>query len=456
MKNETNKRTKYTFIVLMLVLAISIGYAALTTVLKINSSISVTKAEFLIHFDNVGTVPHKATVTEEAHITNEAKTEISFAATMDLDNYYRFTTDIVNEGSIPGKIKSIELNGLTESQKKFIHYSVKYTESNKVMAIGDYFGPHSGKNITVEVLYKLADDIENDELPTDDMTFDCTFIITFENGNMDEFRARAAANRLMQDVDYFPTSFLNFAYPASTNEHEGIYRLDGTEDDDYPIYFYRGSNANVHNHVSFGGYCWRILRTTNTGGIKIIYNGTPTEDGKCMTLTGNDLIVSNMEMGHTTQWGWNNYNVSPLKTWMSTWYFEHLIKYQAYLEDTPFCNDTSYYIGDISTDCNPDWTISMANGKNNYPIGLISAQEANMAGMGSGETTYPWIYAGTWIMTMSRSGSPTSGWGIQYNKQMITGTGNPAGIRPVVSLNSEVVLSGGDGTQANPYTVSFG
>ena len=141
---------------------------------------------------------------------------------------------------------------------------------------------------------------------------------------------------------------------------------------------------------------------------------------------------------------------------MATWYFEHLINNQDYLEDTPFCNDNSYYIGDISTDCDPDWTVTVANGKNIYPIGLISGQEANMAGMASGESTYPWIYSATDVMTMSRNGTVTHGWGVQYYKQMILGTGNPAGIRPVVSLNSEVVLSGGDGTTTNPYTVSLG
>lgn len=40
------------------------------------------------------------------------------------------------------------------------------------------------------------------------------------------------------------------------------------------IYYFRGNVAN--NNVLWGGYCWKMIRTTYTGGIKMIYNGAPT------------------------------------------------------------------------------------------------------------------------------------------------------------------------------------
>ena len=36
------------------------------------------------------------------------------------------------------------------------------------------------------------------------------------------------------------------------------------------------------NNVIFGGFCWQMIRTTDTGGVKMIYNG-PVEDGKCLS-----------------------------------------------------------------------------------------------------------------------------------------------------------------------------
>ena len=40
------------------------------------------------------------------------------------------------------------------------------------------------------------------------------------------------------------------------------------------IYYYRGVLDN--NNIIWGGYCWTIVRTTYTGGTKMIYNGVPT------------------------------------------------------------------------------------------------------------------------------------------------------------------------------------
>ncbi|MCI8460574.1 MAG: VWA domain-containing protein [Bacilli bacterium] len=48
------------------------------------------------------------------------------------------------------------------------------------------------------------------------------------------------------------------------------------------VYYYYGEAKN--NNVIFGNYCWKIVRTTDTGGVKIIYNGLPTEDGRCNNI----------------------------------------------------------------------------------------------------------------------------------------------------------------------------
>ena len=39
----------------------------------------------------------------------------------------------------------------------------------------------------------------------------------------------------------------------------------------HPVYYFNGAVEN--NNVLFGGFCWKMVRTTDTGGIKMIYNG---------------------------------------------------------------------------------------------------------------------------------------------------------------------------------------
>ena len=53
------------------------------------------------------------------------------------------------------------------------------------------------------------------------------------------------------------------------------------------IYYFNGAVEN--NNVLFGGFCWKIVRTTDTGGVKIVYNGT-LKDGSCNN-TGTDSQI---------------------------------------------------------------------------------------------------------------------------------------------------------------------
>ncbi len=74
-----------------------------------------------------------------------------------------------------------------------------------------------------------------------------------------------------------------------TGEHADAYDRSGTE----KIYHYTttSTNGTIANqqaeeilnkfNVIFGGFCWQILRTTDTGGVKLLYNGIPDSSGTC-------------------------------------------------------------------------------------------------------------------------------------------------------------------------------
>ncbi len=59
-------------------------------------------------------------------------------------------------------------------------------------------------------------------------------------------------------------------------------------------YWYASSDAIANeilekNNVLFAGFCWQTVRTTDTGGIKMIYNGQ-AEDGKCLSTRTTRII----------------------------------------------------------------------------------------------------------------------------------------------------------------------
>ena len=73
-----------------------------------------------------------------------------------------------------------------------------------------------------------------------------------------------------------------------TSTHQDSYDNSGTKD---IYYFYAKTSGSVatqlqdRNNVIFANHCWKMIRTTDTGGVKILYNGE-VEDGKCLSTRG--------------------------------------------------------------------------------------------------------------------------------------------------------------------------
>ena len=67
-----------------------------------------------------------------------------------------------------------------------------------------------------------------------------------------------------------------------TGEHQDTVDNSGTD----KIYYYHASNNEEANsiinkrNVLFGGYCWEMIRTTDSRGVRLLFNGSPS-NGKC-------------------------------------------------------------------------------------------------------------------------------------------------------------------------------
>lgn len=95
-----------------------------------------------------------------------------------------------------------------------------------------------------------------------------------------------------------------------------------------------------------------------------------------------------------------------------------------------------------------------------YPVGLVTIDENVMAGAVSGSSNkYYYLYTGQTFWTMSpRSSGNTTGYYGNFGINNSGGYGNyyvhsyAFGLRPVISLSSEIKLSG-NGTYNNVYEV---
>ena len=112
-----------------------------------------------------------------------------------------------------------------------------------------------------------------------------------EVNSEDQIHVPTAVDIISENV-ITPENPINFANISSSSNGEGLYILPGTESDANPIYYYRGAINN--NNVIFGDYCWQMVRTTDTGGIKMIYNGAVTGNGEtCENTVHADRVLTN-------------------------------------------------------------------------------------------------------------------------------------------------------------------
>lgn len=165
-------KTKLIAIMLVLVLFISVGYAALTTTVRVNGTANIEKQTWLVYFTNVvlGANNNVASEVTPPSVPEGSKDTISLAWEINMDTpgqIYEFTADIVNEGTLDAMIDTatadIVTSSLTADQKKYLDYSITYING---APIEQYDKLASGETKTIKVKLLFRQDIEPEDLPS--------------------------------------------------------------------------------------------------------------------------------------------------------------------------------------------------------------------------------------------------------------------------------------------------
>lgn len=145
---------------ILLVAGVSIGYAALQTTLSINGTTTINKVGWDIHFENI-VVAEGAAENGSAIINANDNTEVTYNVTLgEPGDFYEFSVDIKNAGTLPAKLESIVNPGLTEEEELYANYTVTGMPAvNSVLAAGE------SKTVTIRV--EFDPDIEPEDLPTE-------------------------------------------------------------------------------------------------------------------------------------------------------------------------------------------------------------------------------------------------------------------------------------------------
>ena len=275
-------------------------------------------------------------------------------------------------------------------------------------------------------------------------------------------------------------------------------------------YYYRGNVTN--NYVKFADKYWRIVRINGDGTVRVIYDGTSahangesSEDRQIGTSAFNNSSSNdNAYVGYmygkigasTYAETHANTNDSTIKAYIDNWYKANILgtANEEYLADNIFCNDRSISndnrgTGAGTTSTNYRWhygpwerrnynkdylrndnmklicpqkndafTVSnttSGNGALTYPVGLLSTDEAVLAGGWNVSNNSYYLYSGQWWWTSSprSTGFVRCLFSDGDTSFMDSGIYYPGGVRPVLNLKAEV-LKYGDGTANNPYRLT--
>ena len=252
---------------------------------------------------------------------------------------------------------------------------------------------------------------------------------------------------------------------------------------------------------------WRIIRTNADGSIKLLYAGTSPDTEKAFigesafNSTENDPMYVGYKYGTTGSLENNrlNTNNSTIKTYVDNWYKNNLTAYTKYLSnDAVYCNDRTLASGQTSTskefnyasykriyinkqptynctNMSDAFSVNNTSAKLDYPVGLMSIDELSYAGghaYNSLDAPYAWYYTNANGESITGSVafwalSPDYWVGSFSSVWRVGGSSNPGSLgrdrvvssialRPSVSLLSCNLISRGDGSANNPYTVYIG
>ncbi len=277
-KFQTNRRA----FILMAVLCMGIGFAFLSSNLTITGNTSVSGNSWNVYFTNVQVTDGSVGATVVPTTSGTNTTSIDYTVTLDKPgDFYEFTVDVVNNGTIDAMIQSVNMTSLDTDVEKYLSYTATYLDGtelaqNNVLEADD--------SATYKVRVEFKKNISASDLDEEGVNLHLTFGLNYVQSTVKTKKfITLVRNSALSD------SSINFGAISSASNGRGLYVMNSTTEDDYPIYYYRGNVSN--NNAKFAGFCWKIVRTTETGGTKLIYNGTPNASGQCVNTTGNSTQI---------------------------------------------------------------------------------------------------------------------------------------------------------------------
>ena len=201
-KLQKNTGKKYIAIAIVLLLAISIGYAALSTTLTINGTANIAANSWLIYFTNVQVKTGSVTATQVPTTSGTSTTTLTWGVNLQTPgDFYEYNVDVKNDGTIDAMIGSLSNTPLTTIQAKYLDYTVTYSDG---ATIEQYDKLDSNETVTLKVRVEYKTDLNPEDLPTENTPVTLTYTSNYVQADSNA-KNRKVALGIGDTVNYTTT-----------------------------------------------------------------------------------------------------------------------------------------------------------------------------------------------------------------------------------------------------------
>lgn len=168
---KKNKKMSLIILLLIIIFGITLGYATLSSSLNINGISIINNAKWDIHFENIQFRDENATATTPAEINDDGNTITFEVNLLKPGDFYEFTVDVKNAGTIDGMLESITATINNQPEDNLPNYLCFYISYSDDIPMQYHHLLKAGESVNYKVHLGYKTEIDPSDLPETDQTF---------------------------------------------------------------------------------------------------------------------------------------------------------------------------------------------------------------------------------------------------------------------------------------------
>ena len=199
---RNNKKSAVLYMLLLLIVGLSVGYSLLRTNLNINGTSKINNATWDVHFDNLVINSNSVGLSDGDVAANIDANETTVQYTVTLNkpgDFYEFTVDAVNEGSINAMVENYTITMNDQPITDFptyLDYIISYNDGIRILPNQRL---DAGDSETILVRVEFKRDIENSELPSTTQSITFNFTVSYVQADSSAVDVRLRGHSFTED-----------------------------------------------------------------------------------------------------------------------------------------------------------------------------------------------------------------------------------------------------------------